>query len=109
MRISDWSSDVCSSDLRALLSVARGEDRDGFSDTERNAGPSGRHGSIHWLPGSSFNAVLGAPDHVDAGGESLGWLEILVGDVVGHRPALLIGNARGRRGKRPSEIGRAHV
>src|SRR3546814_2401962 len=44
MRISDWSSDVCSSDLRAVLAARRG-----FSDVWRTAGPERRQAHLDAL------------------------------------------------------------
>src|SRR3546814_5616463 len=38
MRISDWSSDVCSSDLRMLGPLTRGEERACFGISEPNTG-----------------------------------------------------------------------
>src|SRR3546814_2961661 len=44
MRISDWSSDVCSSDLRAVLAARRV-----FSDVWRTAGPERRQAHLDAL------------------------------------------------------------
>src|SRR3546814_12931913 len=63
MRISDWSSDVCSSDLddvRKLVDMAIAE-FGSLSMLVNNAGPSGEtfgYGALHELPGAIFEQTM---------------------------------------------------
>src|SRR3546814_7214853 len=47
MRISDWSSDVCSSDLVDVLVERGGEDRGAFLDLKATATGEKRHNKTH--------------------------------------------------------------
>src|SRR3546814_20768028 len=60
MRISDWSSDVCSSDLVSLVEPIEGAAR-------RHAVNRGDHGlpAVHRLGAKSITGVLAVPDVVE--------------------------------------------
>src|SRR3546814_12530370 len=65
MRIRDWSSDVCSSDLAAALHAQRvvGAGGLGHADPERRQVAGARHAVVHVGPGQELTA-LGVVDAV---------------------------------------------
>src|SRR3546814_19259111 len=65
MRISDWSSDVCSSDLRLADQAVLGERFVGRGDGERIVDEGGYGGRVS-LDDEGVEAVEGADDVLDA-------------------------------------------
>src|SRR3546814_4865870 len=97
MRISDWSSDVCSSDLQHALEVLSGGGRLRGGGTVLVAGHAGQD--------VVAGAVEDAVDAVDAvGGEALAQA-LDDGNAAGHRGLVADGaaDALGQSGKRRSE------
>src|SRR3546814_10763894 len=104
MRISDWSSDVCSSDLRG------GEDRGAFLDLKATATGAQRHNKTH--PILSIYRCLIAQD---------GFIRTAMGRVQYSETAAISPSPSARvsashqlpgvvsRSSTLSEIGRAHV
>src|SRR3546814_10342701 len=97
MRISDWSSDVCSSDLRPFL-------RGGMGD--------GRAGAVPGVGGSRVGKRRGTRRRPRLGGAGLALLGGIPpdrGSRPAPRPADAPGKAVAGAGAPAVEIGRAHV
>src|SRR3546814_5681166 len=61
MRISDWSSDVCSSDLASLISSLDGEE---FLTGRQRPGPPGSHQACNLSPRTTSTRVADGPPRV---------------------------------------------
>src|SRR3546814_7674687 len=104
MRISDWSSDVCSSDLAAIA-----RDRaEGFRLLMATAAPEFYAGAIAEALG--FDAIVASRHRRDTGGN---WLPLLDGpNCYGTEKARRVGEwlaANAADGTAHIQIGRAHV
>src|SRR3546814_8206559 len=119
MRISDWSSDVCSSDLHLLRAGAGGEivDRSpveaGPQFTMREAGPRGVIGDQLVVPLDRIGREIGEPDQRRAARPAPFEYAVRVGGLhlpprlaVGARAHLITGPAAGIG--RSARIGDAH-
>src|SRR3546814_16961929 len=86
MRISDWGSDVCSSDLRTDV-VARGGDEDVHHLGRADAVDDGEAGRVlPGMPGGGGEMLAGRDAGVEAG-------DVAAGELAQYRPV-----GRGRRG-----------
>src|SRR3546814_7002128 len=95
MRISDWSSDVCSSDLRERASVA------GVRDVQSL---DGRHGAVGEAPGGAGIQIgSGRGEGADRGGQGFGQEGRRAGDG-GAAARLFRGPADGRSEEHTSEL-----
>src|SRR3546814_9280229 len=94
MRISDWSSDVCSSDLRGH--------RSGLLEPHKRIELLGHYG----LEIMAEEFGLGTVNHADRAFEQ--WLPQRIGKVAARRPAPVREGAR-KAGAADRVIGRAHV
>src|SRR3546814_1564821 len=91
MRISDWSSDVCSSDLRSGLAILRAEREEALGDV----GPRAVDQVDHVEAGGALDIGLGELRADDLDEESLE-LGLEAGELLQHRAAAGAGLQRQR-------------
>src|SRR3546814_9991458 len=119
MRISDWSSDVCSSDLDHLSDERRKGRRTIIASysggaRERLSGLLRDHGVTSLAPADSWQDALGTASSESGGGTAMVVLPLdhgFASDAISllTEPYILGERLVRRQKRRKSEIGRAHV